>query len=71
MDKSNINSFSKQVKKRLIDMDKPQTWLINEVRAATGLYFDSSYFSKIMRGEIKAEKFVAAIRHILELPGQE
>lgn len=60
-------AFKKTVKKKLIDIDKTQEWLQEEVTRRTGLYFDSSYFSKIMRGENKAPKIVAAIKEILEL----
>ena len=32
-------NFGKEIKKRLVDIDKNQEWLITEVRADTGLYF--------------------------------
>ena len=59
--------FGKTIKKKLIDMDKPQTWLIDMVRAKTGLYFDSSYLSKISTGKIATPKIVAAIKEILDI----
>ena len=65
--KTNATEFKKTVKKKLIDLDKTQDWLLKEVTKRTGLYFDSSYFSKIMRGENKAPKIVTAIKEILEL----
>ena len=58
----------RKIKKRLIDMDKDPTWLINEVAKETGLYFDSGYLSKIYRGARKAPKITAAIDKILSLP---
>lgn len=60
--------FGKEVKKRLIDMDKTQEWLYEQVTEKTGLYFDSSYLSKIMRGVYTPEKMVQAIREILDIP---
>ena len=61
--------FGKEVKKKLIDMDKRQNWLIEEVIKRTdGINFlDVSYFQKIMRGERHPQKIVNAICEILEL----
>ena len=60
-------NFKKTVKKKLIDLDRTQEWLQSEITKRTGLYIDSSYFSKIMRGENKSPKIVTAIKEILEL----
>lgn len=68
---ANLTLFGKECKKRLIDLDKPQTWLIEQVRAATGLYFDDSYLYKIQTGQLSTPKIVAAIKEILEMPQQE
>lgn len=38
-----LTVFGKEVKKRLVDMDQRQVWLIDQVREKTGLYFDDSY----------------------------
>lgn len=35
---SKLCNFGKEIKKRLVDIDKNQEWLITEVRADTGLY---------------------------------
>ena len=61
-------SFGKSIKKRLIDMDTTQEWLYGQVSEKTGLYFDSSYLSKIMRGVYVPEKMVKAICDILSIP---
>lgn len=63
--------FSKAVKKRLIDMDKKQTWLIEEVRARTGLYFDDSYLSKIFTGKLATPGIIQAIRETVGLPDDQ
>lgn len=57
--------FAKEVEKKLIDMDKPLKWLISEVRGKTGLYFDTSYYTKLAHGKRNAPKIVAAIREIM------
>lgn len=47
-----LNEFGIKVKHRLIDLEEPQTWLIEEVRKRTGKYMDSGYLSKLMTGKI-------------------
>ena len=60
--------FMKEVKKRLIDLDKSQKWLEEQVTEKTGLFVDSSYLGKIYKGERNAPKVVQAIREILGIP---
>lgn len=65
-----LTAFGKDVKKKLVDIDKPQVWLIEQVREKTGLYFDDSYLGKILSGRLSTPKIVQAIREILDLPDQ-
>ena len=44
--------FGKDIKKRLIDLEHTQVWLIEQVRQTTGLYFDDSYLYKIQTGQL-------------------
>ena len=60
-------NYAKIVKRRLLDMDKSQKWLIEEITSRTGLYCDTSVMSKIFNGEMPAKKIVAAINEILGL----
>lgn len=60
-----MTAFDKEIKKALIDCGKNQKWLIDEIRARTGLYFDRSYYSKLMRGQSKNPKLLSAIYEIL------
>lgn len=62
-----LSEFGKDISKRLIDLSKPQTWLIEEVRNKTGLYFDDSYMYKIKTGQLSTPKIVQAICEILEI----
>ena len=64
-------NFGKEIKRKLVDIDQNQNWLIEQVRAKTGLYFDCGYLYKIMTGEKATPKIVAAIREILDLPVSE
>ena len=60
--------FGKEIEKSLIDLDRTQAWLVQEVKEKTGLYFDDSYLHKIKVGKLATPKIVAAIREILNLP---
>lgn len=62
-----LTDFGKQIKKRLIDLDKNQVWLIGQVREMTGLYFDNSYLYKIQTGQISTPSIVGTIRQILSI----
>lgn len=60
--------FEKAVKKKLIDLDKTQTWLCQRITEKTGLFADCPYLNKIYNGERNAPKIVEAICEILDLP---
>lgn len=62
-----MTPFGKEVKKRLIDLDKEQKWLIESVANRTGLYFDDSYLWKICNGVLKPPKIIKAICEILDI----
>ena len=66
-----MSNFGKKVKKALIDIDKNQAWLIEEIKAKTGLYFDSSYMHKILSGKNKNPTIVGAICSILNIEKEE
>lgn len=59
--------FGKEVKKKLVDIDQTQKWLIDQISAKTGLYMDGFYLHKILTGKSTNPKIVAAIREILLL----
>ena len=61
-------SFGKEIKKRLVDIDKNQEWLIAQVKADTGLYFDSSYLYKVLTGTIATPSIVSSICRIIDIP---
>ena len=63
-----ITPFGKEIKKRLVDMDRKQVWLIEQVREKTGLYCDSSYMNKIMTGQLSTPSIIQAIQEILNIP---
>ena len=63
----NITDYGLKIKMRLLELNKSQNWLIDEVASRTGLYFDSGYMHKILTGAEKSEKVLTAINEILEL----
>lgn len=67
MERNALVPFGKAIKKKLVDLDKNQSWLIEQVCARTGLYFDRSYLHKIMTGTLGTPKVVQAIKEILDI----
>ena len=64
-----LNEFGKKVRIRLIELNKPQAWLIEEVQRRTGKYFDSSYFYKLSTGGARSKPMEQVILDILGLSG--
>lgn len=71
MFKYGFTEFGKDVKKRLIDLDKSQEWLISQLNRDTGLFVDSSYLNRILTGRCNSEKIIASISKILDLCGSQ
>lgn len=67
MFKYSFTDFGKTVKKRLIDLDKSQEWLISQLNRDTGLFVNSSYLNRILTGRCNSEKIIASISKILDL----
>lgn len=59
--------FGKAVKKVLIDRGLTGAWLVGQVRARTGMYFDDAYLSKLLSGKKRSAKLEGAIGEILEI----
>lgn len=62
-----LTRFGKDISKQLIELNKEQKWLVEQVKEKTGLYFDASYLHKIKTGKVATPKIVAAICEILHL----
>ena len=65
-----LTPFGKDIKKRLLDVDHDQIWLIEQVSVKTGLYFDRSYLHKIMTGKLNTPGIISAICEILGIEKQ-
>lgn len=71
MKKKEFCSFGKKINHRLVTLGQSKKWLIEEVRARTGLYFDRSYLRKIEIGQLATPKIVQAICEVLSLSFQD
>lgn len=60
-------NIEKEVRKKLIDKDKSQKWLIEEIKKKTGMFCDNSILFKVLRGKVKSERMLNAISEILNL----
>lgn len=67
MNLSKFSDFGLSVKVKLLQIGKEQRWLEEAVAEKTGLYVDSGYLYKILTGQRKAPKIVAAICEILNI----
>lgn len=69
MDSCKLTPFGLCVKTELLKHGKTQKWLEKEITSRTGLFVDSGYMDKILKGKRNAPKVVQAIRDILEISG--
>lgn len=67
MNCSKFSDFGLSVKTELLRRGKEQKWLEKAIKERTGLYVDGGYMYKILTGQRKAPKIVAAIVELLEL----
>lgn len=61
------DDFRKAVKHRLIDLDKSQAWLCEEITARTGRFCDNSTIKRILDGRTKRSPIIQAIMDILDM----
>ena len=69
MNLSKFSDFGLRVKMQLLQIGKEQKWLEEAVSEKTGLFVDRGYMYKILTGQRKAPKIVAAICEILNIQG--
>lgn len=66
-EKKPLCEFGKQIEIALIQMDKRNDWLIEQVKEDTGRYFDRSYLHKVKTGEIEPPWILQSISKILNI----
>lgn len=64
MRKNQLTEFGKEIKYKLIDLEKNQEWLISEIKKKSKLYVDSSLMNRIMTGQTESS-LVPIIKEIL------
>ena len=69
-EKKPLCAFGEQIEISLVKLNRTNAWLIAEVAADTGKYFDRSYLHKVKTGEIQTPGIVASICKILGLNEQ-
>ena len=62
-----LSDFGVAVKKRLVDLNRTQKWLVDEVQSRTGKYFDNGYLQKLMTGRATSEPMRSVICEILDI----
>ena len=62
-----FSDFGLCVKVKLLQKQKTQKWLAEEVTSKTGLYVDSGYMYKILTNQRNAPKIVESICEILSI----
>ena len=67
IEKKPLCEFGKQIEIALIQMDKRNDWLIEQVKEDTGRYFDRSYLHKVKTGEIETPGILKSISKILNI----
>ena len=67
MNISKFSDFGLCVKTELLRIGKTQKWLEETVAEKTGLFVDGGYMHKILTGQRKAPKIVAAICEVLNI----
>lgn len=66
--KKPLTDYGKTIKMRLLDLNKTQNWLIEEVKKILpNKYLDTSNLYKIMTGEINSKDIQSAINQILDI----
>lgn len=65
--KNPFTDYGKEVKKRLIEINKSQAWLIEKIKERTGMFVDSSVLNKILTDRLNSKPIITAINEILNL----
>lgn len=68
---SKFSDFGLCVKTKLLQINKTQKWLAEEVSKQTGLYVDSGYMYKILTNQRNAPKIADAICKILSIKSKK
>ena len=62
---TNATKYGQRVQMRLIQIHKPQTWLMAEIKKRTDMYIDGSILFKVLTGKVKSQRITDAIEDII------
>lgn len=65
VEKNPLTPYGREVKHRLIDIDKTPGWLVHQVKEQGHRKFDSSFLAKILNGKVQQSGYAAIIDEIL------
>ena len=66
--KKQLTAYGKQIKIKLVELDRTQAWLIEQVKKILpGKYLDTSNLYKITTGEINSPDIQSAINQVLNI----
>jgi len=65
-----LTDYGKNVRTKLIELNKSQQWLISRIAEKTKMFVDSSLLNKILTGQKNSERIVSAINSILDDCGE-
>lgn len=66
--KKAVTPFGISVKMKLLELNKTQNWLIEQVKKSdNSIYVDSSVMNRVLTGQIKSGKVVDAVKSILNI----
>lgn len=66
-----LTDYGKNVRIKLFQLGKTQTWLAEQVAAKTQKFFDRPYLAKILKGQVDRPVFQSAIDEILADEAEE
>lgn len=64
-------TFRQAVKVKLVEIDKTQTWLSEELKNRYGIYMDRFYLSRILAGQVNSVNTIDKICEILSIDKEE
>ena len=71
MPKNKFSEYGKEIKKRLLDLDETQAWLIDRVNEVADITLTSSYLNRIMTGKVAKSSAVPIINKILGIESND
>lgn len=66
-EKKPLCEFGQKICIRLVELNRTNSWLIEEVARDTQLYFDRSYLHRIKIGACSTPRIIASICKILDI----